>query len=768
MDGFDPDMVYEVPDTPDRLTTRRPIDRSSKPSWERVDVGEGINCCSLQHRDIWHSNNIYPRRRRDSTQHDGRTAAANSHEDLFRQADLARSMLEPAESKSELGPTMASNGSGEGEKKVELGEKSLYPLSHPTRCRDSRRKLASHEHNESSGGSTCTSRLLRRPWSGNGITLTPRPVVVEAKTIKLDEDNRELRSRDKGKGIDLCSNLKPTKFSTSSCRVIDNKKQSEAGYQNLTNSVDLSKSSSSARSSDKDNRSRIDLCKNTESNMMEARSLRSTGRRRLVRNGCISPLNIERGKSILKEKHDRVENNGVSSHEIYIVSPDSDDRHAEKLKGKVIVDDIPVSDDQQCRDKSGLSRVDFLSGREVTANVVKEDGTDSFQDKGWRTTRAHRRKPSIFPSSDDAANGFENNEASSHPFYQSHETAKGSRTAVYNNQDGTSLEHQSNMIPVSDSQSRHVKGKRKFSLTRARTGECSSSTSGGLEMLNLQSSRQTLNLRSVRGNRPQHEGTRLGQVIEVDDLRSPEVDYNSASQHNARASDHSVDRARQVESDEMLARQLQEELYNETLRTGGMEEIDATIAWSLLQEEDGHHASHRRENQSRSRDTSSSSARAGSHQSFTRATNRGRRPMSSRMAQLRRELNRPVRGGTGLEMRLDFLEALELAFGDGNDTPRRNLVHRVQRDFNENDYEMLLALDENNNHTGASERQINNLPQSVIQNVNPEETCAVCLEAPSVGETIRHLPCLHKFHKECIDSWLRRKMSCPICKSGIT
>jgi len=93
---------------------------------------------------------------------------------------------------------------------------------------------------------------------------------------------------------------------------------------------------------------------------------------------------------------------------------------------------------------------------------------------------------------------------------------------------------------------------------------------------------------------------------------------------------------------------------------------------------------------------------------------------------------------------------------------------RIQPNIDLNDYDALLALDENNHqHTGASESQINNLPQSVVQSNSIEEPCAVCLDNPSVGDTIRHLPCFHKFHKECIDEWLRRKKLCPICKSGI-
>ncbi|KAJ6821487.1 uncharacterized protein M6B38_391300 [Iris pallida] len=764
MDEFDSNKLYEVPDPPDRLKMKRPIDQSSKPSRETVDTGEGTNWY-LSHGDLRHPNKIYLRRRRDTSHHDARSAAPHSPKDLFRQADLARSMLEPDESKSELGPTVVSNISGESAKMGELGEKSLYPVSHPTRCRDSRRRVANREHKESSIGSSRTSRLLlRRPMSGCGIALTPKSVLIEENASKLDEDNLELMSRDKGKGVDLCNDSQPRNGCTSSSRIPENNNPSEAGCQHPTNPVGLATCFQSSKNSSQDNGNGMNLCRNIEPNRIPARSLRSTGRRRLVRNGFISPINIEQGRRIGKAKHDHAENN---AHEIHIISPDSDDRRAQKMKEKVTVDDTVVSDDQHVGDNSRLGRAVSLFGKEVSANADEESGTDSSEDEGWRTSR-YFRKPSVFPFSSDTARASENGDAASPPFHRSARGHRSSPTAVRDDHDDTSLQHQPNIILVSNSQTRNMRGKRKFSLTRRRTGECSTSTSGDPGTYNLQSSGQASNLRSGRGRRPQHDGIGLGPVIDVDDLQSPEVVYNSPSQHNTRDSNHSEDRARQLESDELLARQLQEELYNETPRTGGMQEIDATIGWSLLQEEEDYRASRRRDESHRG-NTSSSSPRTGFHQSFTRVPNRARRSMSNRMARLRRELNRPVvTGDMGLEMRLDFLEGLELAFGDRNDTPSNSLIHRIQRDFNENDYEMLLALDENNDNAGASESRINNLPQSVIQIDSPEETCAVCLEAPALGDTIRHLPCLHKFHKECIDTWLRRRASCPICKSDIT
>jgi hypothetical protein len=48
------------------------------------------------------------------------------------------------------------------------------------------------------------------------------------------------------------------------------------------------------------------------------------------------------------------------------------------------------------------------------------------------------------------------------------------------------------------------------------------------------------------------------------------------------------------------------------------------------------------------------------------------------------------------------------------------------------------------------------------------ESCLICIEKYNVGEFKRYLPkCNHYFHKKCIDKWLRKNASCPICRDKL-
>ncbi|OLY85286.1 RING finger protein 165 [Smittium mucronatum] len=51
------------------------------------------------------------------------------------------------------------------------------------------------------------------------------------------------------------------------------------------------------------------------------------------------------------------------------------------------------------------------------------------------------------------------------------------------------------------------------------------------------------------------------------------------------------------------------------------------------------------------------------------------------------------------------------------------------------------------------------------EQTNYGSECLICFEKINVGDDIRVIPCLHRFHKECLDQWLlERTGSCPNCR----
>ena len=54
------------------------------------------------------------------------------------------------------------------------------------------------------------------------------------------------------------------------------------------------------------------------------------------------------------------------------------------------------------------------------------------------------------------------------------------------------------------------------------------------------------------------------------------------------------------------------------------------------------------------------------------------------------------------------------------------------------------------------------------KNINNNNKCAICLSDFEVGEKKSTLPCMHSFHYNCIEKWIKEKKSCPICKFEIS
>mmetsp|Transcript_23248 Transcript_23248/g.65023 ORF Transcript_23248/g.65023 Transcript_23248/m.65023 type:complete len:328 (+) Transcript_23248:51-1034(+) len=78
---------------------------------------------------------------------------------------------------------------------------------------------------------------------------------------------------------------------------------------------------------------------------------------------------------------------------------------------------------------------------------------------------------------------------------------------------------------------------------------------------------------------------------------------------------------------------------------------------------------------------------------------------------------------------------------------------------------------------GMDEATINSRTTTMTYNETPgrdssasddERKCMVCLETFKVGDDLRILPCLHRYHRQCVDPWLAQNCHCPICKHDVT
>ncbi|KAL5111412.1 hypothetical protein TcWFU_001599 [Taenia crassiceps] len=72
----------------------------------------------------------------------------------------------------------------------------------------------------------------------------------------------------------------------------------------------------------------------------------------------------------------------------------------------------------------------------------------------------------------------------------------------------------------------------------------------------------------------------------------------------------------------------------------------------------------------------------------------------------------------------------------------------------------------------ATKKALKQLPVKCLNQVDPLisegfEQCAICIEVFKPQDLIRSLPCRHMYHRACIDPWLLKHRSCPLCKQNI-
>ncbi|KAL6535128.1 hypothetical protein OROMI_026502 [Orobanche minor] len=426
--------------------------------------------------------------------------------------------------------------------------------------------------------------------------------------------------------------------------------------------------------------------------------------KRLVRNGCISPNNIAKAKqSTVKEdnngstaialnsssnNNNNNNNNGskpssapsVSFNMRELVAEESDS-YARKGKGVIT---------HPCPSKEPASRNKNLQSSDYNKCAGK-----SIQDSGeWRSTRNRNREMNM--SSTDEELQVISGRPSSRYSSQHHEnrfgrSENGAGAATGDDEDLISSEHHYPQ-PFRESVSHHRTRLGRLDGTRSTTntiikrqkhgvassayGQCSTSVGDDPDFVSLCSPAEAVNSAFTTCNLNNSE-----QIIEVDEL-SPQL--------RREAGDEDV-RSRQVEADELLARELQEQFYNEA-PVFGAGEVDEYMALALQHQDDSNHdfpraghlnarsmSSFRRQSQSRS---SSSAPRRGSL---------ARSATSGRMTRLRNRFpgqSRTLfssRGGTSLfpedmdiDMRMHILGALE----EFNDMGSSGIL-QSPRDFTE-------------------------------------------------------------------------------------
>ena len=142
-----------------------------------------------------------------------------------------------------------------------------------------------------------------------------------------------------------------------------------------------------------------------------------------------------------------------------------------------------------------------------------------------------------------------------------------------------------------------------------------------------------------------------------------------------------------------------------------------------------------------------------------------------------RTIARPLsRGGSGNINNLagNMMNAMGM-FRNSSGNRRRQYIPFNMFHNNNNNFGIFLGqfIQRMRNHEHPTDQHIlNELPETQIDDVtkldSEKKNCVICLEDFKNGDKATILPCIHLFHTNCIQNWLKSQNCCPICKFKLT
>lgn len=123
---------------------------------------------------------------------------------------------------------------------------------------------------------------------------------------------------------------------------------------------------------------------------------------------------------------------------------------------------------------------------------------------------------------------------------------------------------------------------------------------------------------------------------------------------------------------------------------------------------------------------------------------------------------------------------LHLNHNSGSNNNNTNQSHNGLRHANSHvfrrpelfaDNILSLHIEEQNNEDIS--KLVSFIPVFTVKENNKSKEgnnnkCAICISDFEVGEKKSTLPCMHCFHYNCIEKWIKRQKCCPICKFDIS